>query len=336
MILGIIGEPGSGKKTLVRLLVGELSKTKPDEPLEVVVDVPDQRIDLITKATKATKKTLYKLKFLLPSLSSEKINMQLNQLRNCDGFLVVLNNFLPSVAEDAAIKTLKEIQGDVILADLLVAEKRLEGLGMDKKKGKPINPKELELLNKAKASLEKGLFLREIPELKDPVELRGFRFLTQRPFLVVFNNAQDQKIPGLGGLKLASDAIGLPLALETELLSLAEEEKREFMELYGMEGSFRDEILKKSFALLGLKTFFTYVSNEVRAWAVPKSASCIDCAGVIHSDIRKGFIRAEVVSYEDLVRLGDIQACKKAGVMRLEGKDYVVKDGDVITFRFNV
>lgn len=336
MILGILGEPGSGKKTLIRLLVEELPKIKADEPLEVVVDVPDHRIDFIAKATKATKKTLYKLKFLLPSLSTEKLAMQLNQLRNCDGFLVVVKNFEHDVNQSSAIKKLEEVQGDVILADLLVAEKRLEGLNMDKKKGRPINPKELELLYKAKEALEKGLFLREIPELKDPVELRGFRFLSQRPFLVVFNNLQDQKLPVLEGLRLVSDALALPLGLENELMALTEQERREFMELYGIEGSSKERILKKSFELLNLKTFFTYLSNETRAWGVPKSFTCVDCAGVIHSDIKKGFIRAEVVSYEDLIRFGDIQACKKAGVMRLEGKDYAVKDGDVITFRFNV
>lgn len=334
MLVGIVGKDGSGKRTLARWVAGHIPQGKGNEPLEFTVEYPDKRLDKVSLVTKAEKITYYKFKFLLPG-HGQKINTQLNQLRNCDAFVVIIKNFDKQDIKDP-ILDLKEIQDEMLLADLSVVEKRLSTLEMDKKKGKPVNEKEVLLLSKAKRLLDENRFLREDEELKDAFELKGFRFLTQRPTLVVLNNDQESISSNIEEIKLVSDIFRTNLKLELELLDLEQNEREEFALLYGIDLNSKDIFLQKLFSLLNLKTFFTFVSNEARAWAVPKGYNCLECAGAIHSDIKKGFIKAEVIPYKELERYGDFNACKRAGLLRLEGKDYMVADGDIITFRFNV
>lgn len=335
MIFGIIGKEGSGKKTFVRWLLGYLPQAKGNEPLEIVVECPDRRLEVISRITKATKRTYQRFTFLLPA-ANQKISGQLNQLRNCDGFVVITRSFGPKDTRPNLIPDISEIQDEMLIADLAVAEKRLAGLQMDKKKGKPINEKELYLLEKAKTMLDKGIFLKDDPELIGPTELKGYRFLTQKPVMLLSNEDQDSLPEEIRELPFVDDFISIKLALELELMELDEGEREQFRDIYGIKAETKELFLARLFDLLRFKTFFTFVSNEAKAWGVPMHYTCVECAGVIHSDMKKGFIKAEVVGYQDLERYGDIQACRKAGVLRLEGKDYMVKEGDLITFRFNV
>lgn len=335
MLVGIIGKDGSGKRSLARWLSGHIPQGKGNEPLEFKVEYPDKRLDKISSVTKAHKVTYLRFNFLLPG-PNQKITAQLNQLRNCDAFVVIVKNFEQKGIKPDPVLDLKAIQEEMLLADLAVVEKRINTLEMDRKKGKPVNEKEITLLIKAKGLLEENRFLREDEELRDAFELKGYRFLTQRHTLVVLNKDQENKPLDLQDIQLISDMFTINLQLALELLELEENEREEFALLYGIDLNSKEVFLQKLFKLLSLKTFFTFVSNEARAWAVPNNYSCLECAGAIHSDIKKGFIKAEVISYRELEKHGDFNACKKAGLLRLEGKDYMVADGDIITFRFNV
>ncbi|MFN3535743.1 MAG: DUF933 domain-containing protein, partial [Desulfatiglandales bacterium] len=250
-------------------------------------------------------------------------------------FIAMVKAFGLDPSTEDPTQQLVRIGDEMLLSDLSVVEKRLLALETDRKKGKAVNERERSLLLRAKELLDEGRFLREERALQESPELKGYRFFTQRSLLSVFNTDGDIHID-LRGLPIVSDSIYLRLGLQLELMELEEDDRREFMSLYGIAPNSKENFLKKVFDLLNLKTFFTFVSNEARAWSVPSHYNCLECAGAIHSDIKRGFIRAEVISFRDLETFSDLQGCKKVGALRLEGKEYMVADGDVITFRFNV
>jgi ribosome-binding ATPase YchF (GTP1/OBG family) len=250
---------------------------------------------------------------------------------------VVRNFSLPGDEAPHPQEDLLGLEADMVFADLVVVEKRMERMDLDRKRGKEMNDEELGLLERCLKTLETERPLRDQPELPLAPLLRGYTFLSAKPILTIFNNDdEDETCPS--GLDLFSprNALVIRGRLETELAELSPEEAAEFLEEYHVKGSATERVVRHSCDLLGLISFFTVVHEEVRCWMIPKGTTALDGAGVIHSDMKKGFIRAEVLAFDDLIACGTYHQAKKEARVRLEGKDYVVQDGDVIYFRFNV
>jgi ribosome-binding ATPase YchF (GTP1/OBG family) len=216
-------------------------------------------------------------------------------------------------------------------------EKRLERLELDAKRGKKADPEELRLLLECRDLLEKDRPLRSNPELAAAHQLKGFTFLSGKPMLIIFNNEDDEEeLPDIGNALEGERYLVIRGRLEHELSQMDEEEAKEYLAEYGIATSAMDRMIAFSYELLGLISFFTVGPDEVRAWTIKKGTLAVDAAEVIHSDIKKGFIRAEVVAYNDLMAAGSYKDARQKGMVRLEGKTYSVQDGDIIEFRFNV
>jgi ribosome-binding ATPase YchF (GTP1/OBG family) len=211
----------------------------------------------------------------------------------------------------------------------------MEKLELEQKRGKKITGPEKELLEACAELLNDEKPLRLEPELANAPELRGFTLLSSKPILVIVNNAdEDDRIPDVEFP--SAESMVVRGKLEMEMAQLPESEAAVFREDFGIAGSALDRVIQRSYALLHLATFLTVGEDEVKAWTIPRNIPAQEAAGVVHSDIQRGFIRAEVVAYDDLHKAGDYAAARKLGVVRLEGKTYPVQDGDIIHFRFNV
>jgi ribosome-binding ATPase len=348
MKLGIFGTPASGKSTIMAALTGARGDAEQDRPSRsettiAMVTVPDDRIDFLKGLYQPKKTTYARIEYMLPSIgpagSVTKSDSGLwNQLRTCDALLHVLRNFsgpggIPPQPEEDRIG----LEEDMIVADMAVVEKRLERLEMDRKRGKKPEPGEEELLQACLRLLEGGDPLRTDPSLADHPSLKGFTLLSAKPTLVIVNNDdEDEYMPEWKRPLTGVEAIIVRGRLEKDIATMTPEEAEEFVEAYHIGQSALDRVIAGSFRLLKRICFFTVGPDEVKAWPIREGIRALEAAGAVHSDIMKGFIRAEVVSYKDLHDLGSFQEAKKAGLVRLEGKEYIVKDGDIITFRFNI
>jgi len=231
----------------------------------------------------------------------------------------------------------QSVNQELILSDLVVAEKRLERIENDKKRGKKIDMEEMSLITQCLKHLENETPLRKIPELAVSPLLKGFAFMSAKPLMVLFNNADDDdSMPDFPRIIDSETCMIIKAKLEQELVRMTEEEAREFLNEFNITASAMDRVIQMSYSLLGLMSFFTVGEDEVRAWTIRRGTSALDAAEVIHSDIKKGFIRAEIISYRDLMDAGNQAEARKRGTFRLEGKTYEVQDGDIINFRFNV
>ena len=230
-----------------------------------------------------------------------------------------------------------KIEQELILADLVVVEKRLERLELDQKRGKKMDPQERALLVECRENLENETPLRRVVDLASAPGLRGFAFLSAKPMLVLFNNDdEDDQLPDVGNITSVEDCLVIRGKLEQELAQMSAEDAADFLNEFNISESAMDKVIRKSYNLLGLISFFTVGSDEVRAWSIKGRTEAVDAAETIHSDMKKGFIRAEVLAYDDLMDAGTYAAARKKGTVRLEGKNYEVKDGDIINIRFNV
>jgi GTP-binding protein YchF len=345
MRLGIIGLPGSGKSTVFQALTG----SKPEEwgkkvPLIGTVHVPDERVDTLTRLFEP-KKTVYAYLEYVLSYGAKAYTQDRKgdeglwtDVRACDGLVQVVRNFrLPGDDVPHPKEDLLSLEAEMIFADLVVVEKRIERMDLDKKRGKETNDEELGLLEKCRKVLGDERPLRYDPELALAPLLRGYTFLSAKPVLTIFNNDEDNEAyPDGQDPSALENALVVRGKLETELAELSPEEAREFLEEYHVRRSATERVVRKSCDLLGLVSFFTVVRDEVRCWMIPKGTTALDAAGAIHSDMKKGFIRAEILAFHDLIASGAYHQAKKEAKVRLEGKDYMVQDGDVIYFRFNV
>jgi ribosome-binding ATPase YchF (GTP1/OBG family) len=213
----------------------------------------------------------------------------------------------------------------------------MEKIELDMKRGKGPEGKEHPLLKSCCEFLEKGRPLREIPELASDPVLRGFTFLSAKPVLVIINNDdEDEVLPAWSKKPEGVELLMVRGRLEMDIATMSPEEAEEFLEAYNIQESALDRVIRSSYSLLNYISFFTVLSDEVRAWSIAAGTPALEAAGTVHSDMKKGFIRAEVLSFENLRACGTFQEAKKAGVARLEGKDYEVKDGDIINVRFNL
>jgi GTP-binding protein YchF len=270
----------------------------------------------------------------------------LNQLTQMDGFIHVVRCFddenipHPSGNVDPA-RDIAAMDGEFILNDLIAVERKLERLVEERKKGagrdKTLIEREVELFNRFNEALGKEIPLRDLDISADEEKtLAGFGFLSRKPILQLLNLAEGQSAPEIPYPHKQSKMVALQGRLEMDIAQLPPEDADVFMQEYGIEEPSLNRMIRYSYDLLGLQSFFTVGPDEVRAWTVRRGALAPEAAGVIHTDLQKGFIRAEVVSYTDLTGLGGMNEAKTHGKLRLEGKEYVVKDGDVLNIRFNL
>ncbi len=343
MKLGIIGLPGSGKATVFEALTGSLDTNNSMEPRIGTIRVPDSRIDILSDMYKP-KKTIYaQVEYFLPGKSGGRKEGSggeavWNQVRDCDALIHTIRNFESYGLETPAPeKDVVSMDQEMIISDLVVVEKRLERLDNDRRRGKQLNPEEKPLLEACLKMLEDEHPLRLDPELASAPLLRGFAFLSAKPVLLLANNAdEDDTPPAIENPSFAETCLVIRGKLEQELTQMSSEEAEEFLSEFGITASATDRVIQRSYDLMGLISFFTVGDDEVRAWTIKRDTEALDAAEVIHSDIKKGFIRAEVVAYQDLMDAGSYAEARKQGTVRLEGKTYPMKDGDIVNFRFNV
>ncbi|GIV62695.1 MAG: ribosome-binding ATPase YchF [Bellilinea sp.] len=356
MRLGIIGLPQSGKTTLFNAL------TRGNQPtgiatgkIEVhtaVVDVPDPRVDVLSKMFNP-KKTIYaKVTYadiagLDGSAGKSGISgTLLNQLTQMDGFIHVVRVFEddnvphPQGSVDPQ-RDLATMEAEFVLNDLIAVERKLERLAEERKKGggrdRSAIEREIALFERLHQALTQEIPLRDVDiEPEEEKLLSGFGFLSRKPVLVVLNLSEGQAAPVLEYTHRHSQVVALQAKLEMEIAQLPPEDAALFMAEYGISEPSLNRMIRLSYDLLGLQSFFTVGPDEVRAWTVRRGATAPEAAGEIHTDLQKGFIRAEVIHYDDLIALGGMSEARAKGKLRLEGKEYIVKDGDILNIRFNI
>ncbi len=345
MKIGLIGLPGAGKSTLFEALtkiVTDEASRKPEDRLGTI-KVPDERVDRLSAMYNPKKTIFAQVEYLLPYIPMQKPGQKGDEaawatVRTCDALIHVVRNF-KGFGEEPAIplEDFARINEEMIFADLLVVEKRIERLGLDQKRGKKADPEELRLLTECKEMLESENPLRHKPDLAAAPQLRGFTFLSAKAMLILFNNGdEDEEVPKIENALAGEKYLAIRGRLEHELAQMDEDEAKEYLVEFNITTSAMDRMIALSYELQGLISFFTVGPDEVRAWTIKKDTLAVDAAEVIHSDIKKGFIRAEVVAYKDLMEAGSYKDARLKGTVRLEGKTYAVQDGDIIEFRFNV
>lgn len=338
MKLGITGLPGSGKTTVFEALGRNLGGPGHKGENRIgAVHVPDERVDVLSGMFNPKKTTYAQVEYFLPGISQDKDKSAWNLVRDCDALIHVIRNFGGYGFEKPdPYADFRKLDQEFVLADLVVVEKRLERIDMDKKRGKPIDNEELSLLNECHAKLEQEIPLRKFPELASAPQFRGFAFLSGKPMLALYNNEDDDENLPKGHEDFEEEQMVIRGKLEQELAQMSEEEAADFLSEFNISSSAMDRVIIKSYELLGIISFLTIGTDEVRAWPIKKGTVAVDAAGTVHSDMKQGFIRAEVVSYADFMDAGSLAEARKRGTVRLEGKTYEVCDGDIINFRFNV
>ena len=352
MKLGIIGLPQSGKTTLFNALTRNNTPTTASagriEVHTAVVDVPDPRVDRLSgmfnpKKTIYAKVTYADIAGLEAGSAKSGISGQLlNQLAQMDAFIHVVRCFadenvphpLGSINPQRDAETM---ESELLLNDLVAAERKLERLIEERKKGgtdKTINARQTELFERLHKRLSDNQPLRGMDfNAEEQKELASFGLLSRKPILTAFNLGEGQSAPVV---TLDHASVALQGKLEMEIAQLSPEDAAVFMQEYGIEEPSLNRMIRLSYDLLQQQSFFTVGEDEVRAWTVQRGASAQEAAGAIHTDLQKGFIRAEVVAYDDLTSLGSMTESKSKGKLRLEGKEYPVKDGDIVHIRFNI
>jgi ribosome-binding ATPase len=360
MELGIIGLPNSSKTTIFNAL------TRGDRPTSAtssgklefhtaVVDVPDPRVDALSALFKPRKTAYAKVTYtdiagLDQGMAQKGLSGQLrHRISQMDAFIHVLRAFEdPSVSHSLgslhAQRDLEVLEQEMILLDLLAVQGRLERIAESikrAKKGEERQALEAEqvLFQRMQVALEAETPLRDLDYSGEEASaLRGFGFLTLKPVLVLVNTGEDPVPPEKFVTYHHRDTVVMSLQgkLEMEIAQLDLDEATVFMEEFAIAEPALSRMIRASYDLVGLQSFFTVGEDEVRAWTVRKGATAVEAASVIHTDLSRGFIRAEVVAYADLIAAGSMAEAKKAAALRLEGKDYLVKDGDILHVRFAV
>ncbi len=363
MRIGIIGLPNSGKTTLFNALTGGQVPTATHggsafELHTAVAFVPDARVDILTNMYHPKKTIPARVEYadiagLSGASSDGKQNVSIggeliNAIANNDALLHVVRVFkddtVPHPLETLnPARDIATLDAELVFSDLTKIENRLARLEASLKKGKLISTfaddqKEFEILSKLKPQVDQGLPIRNVELTADEEKrLRGFQFLSSKPVLVVLNLGDDGDTPTLDYPHQKSMVTSARGRLEMDIAQLdSAEDKAMFMAEYNLAELSTSRLIRQSYDLLGKMVFFTVGEDEVRAWEVNRQASALECAGAIHSDLARGFIRAEVVAYDDLIATGSHSAAKAHGKVRLEGKTYSVQDGDILNIRFNV
>ncbi len=352
--------PLSGKTTLFEALTGASPadhKGGREGPDIKVVKVMDPRVTRLAEMYQPKKVTYAEMEYLdfagivKDGQQGEMDGSFLKSIGKIDAFVHVVRVFPDSVfphplGKVDPLRDMERFHTDLILSDLAIIEKRLERLRKDLKRGLPVK-EEIALLERCGDALEGEIFLNQV-DLDEAARqrLKGFDFLTMRPMIVALNVHEDQLGTDEMDQIMAKMEETYPFLkdslfvvagkIEMEIAQLNEEDAADFLEDLGIAESAMNRLIHLCYRKLGRISFFTVGKDEVKAWTIPRGLPAAKAAGVIHSDFERGFIKAEVISFDDLVRLGGIPEARQRGLLRLEGKDYPVRDGDVITFRFNV
>jgi GTP-binding protein YchF len=361
MQVAIVGLPGSGKTTVFTALGGHPSEhghaAGRAAPNIGVVPVPDERVGALASVFHPKKSVYADVTYVdlaIPAGATKAGTVDpdlLGRIRTSDALLHVARAFDDPTAERPADpwRDVEELDLEYVVADLDVITRRLEKLGTSGRHGtaaeREQNAREEELLARLAPVLEDGRPLRELDWTDDDERLaRGYRFLSQKPQLVVLN-VGEERLPEAAAMEAEAqaahggrgrDVIVLAGGIEAEIAALPPDEAQPFLDDLGIAEASRGRVIARTYALLGLFSFLTAGPDECRAWTIPEGATALDAAGAIHSDLARGFIRAEVVDWQDLVECGSMAEARKRGLVRSEGKAYRVQDGDTIEVLFNV
>ena len=357
---GIIGLPNSGKSTIFNALTALCVAAQPYpfctiEPNKGIVPVPDDRLRLLASLMKPEKVTPTAIEFIdIAGLVKDAHkgeglgNRFLGQIREVDAVAHVVRCFegnnVPHVyATIDPRRDMETIETEIIISDLEIVEERLAKVERLAKLSKEKHEQEQEVLLKARAALEAGRSVETLDLSAEEREaLRAFSLITAKPVFYIANiDEKDlERVPlpqveGPAGEK-GRKVVYISGRLEEELALLPLEEREAFMEMYAMKEAGIEKVVRVGYDILDLITFYTVVGKEMRAWTVRKHTTAMKAAGRIHSDMERGFIKAEVIAYEEFVKLGSEHAAREKGLVRVEGKEYVVQDGDILHVRFNV
>jgi GTP-binding protein YchF len=368
MKVGIVGIPGSGKSTLFNALTRGKAETgrfgaARAEMNRGRTEVPDARLEWLAEIHKPKKKTRAAVDFLdvpgiAPGSMEKGAAALLADLRTVDAIVHVVRVFedpkVPHPEERIdPVRDATNLEMELLLADLGIVEKRLERIESDLKKGlsKAALGEEKQLLLHLKEALDEGRPIRSVNVVPaDAAKIRGYAFLTQKPQIIVGNVGEkdagreagkEDTSTGEGVLRAHANAWGIPYLavacqIEAEIAQMSDDDARAFLDDLGIRDPSRDRVIRTAFDVLSLISFFTFGEDECKAWTLGRGSSAVEAAGKIHSDIARGFIRAEVVSYDDFRAAGSWAGTRETGRFRLEGREYVMQDGDCVVFRFNV
>lgn len=358
MEIGIVGLPNVGKSTLFNALLKKtvaLAANYPFatiEPNVGIVDVPDARLEQLSDFTKKTEKIESGYKIIPATIKVVDIagivkgasegeglgNKFLSHIREVDAIVQVVRSFTDSeviqTGSDDPMANIATVNTELILADLETITKLIDNAAIEQKRNRSdlTVQSKIDALNKLKAGLDSGTLAKDVPLADDERSAIGkLPLITVKPMLYVFNVDEEKA----GEYLDKTDAMIISAKIESDLASLDEAEAKEYLNSLGLEESGLHRLARKAYELLNLQSYFTTGPKETRAWTIKKGTKAPQAAAVIHTDFEKGFIKAEVINYQELIKAGSYTAAKEAGKLRLEGKEYIMQDGDVVEFKVN-